>query len=222
MLTFGLFLHHVESYTVVAPNNVRGRDLGAAWLCFLLLCTHRNSIMTHITKLPLTTQSIPKVILLKSEKIPFLAVISTSLSYAWWLVHWCWNMLCSSLAQHGTDAPDFAVLFRNMKYMFQNIIFLVICKFESGQSWFCITLAHYMTSYSDKIDRDDLLLDTFEARSTFKDRPYSMTSMWWTEKKEGLLQFITPTVTIWRHQTLLRMKTWHWVSRYAMFKKKDS
>lgn len=32
VLTFGLFLHHVESHTVVAPNNVRGKDLGAAWL----------------------------------------------------------------------------------------------------------------------------------------------------------------------------------------------
>lgn len=51
-------------------------------------------------------------------------------------------------------------------------------------------------------------------------RAYSTTSMWWTEKK-GLLQFITPAVTIWRHQTLVKLKTWHWVSRYVMFKKKE-
>lgn len=71
MLTFGLFLHHVESHTVVAPNNVRGKDLGAAWFCLLLLCRDRNSIMTHITRLPLTTQSIHKVVLLKSERMSF-------------------------------------------------------------------------------------------------------------------------------------------------------
>lgn len=35
VLTFGLFLHHVESHTAVAPNNVRGKDLGAAWLVFI-------------------------------------------------------------------------------------------------------------------------------------------------------------------------------------------
>ncbi len=73
MLTFGLFLHHVESHTVVAPNNVRGKDLQAAWLCLLLLCTDRNSIMTHITRLPLTTQSIHKLRLLKLEGKLFVA-----------------------------------------------------------------------------------------------------------------------------------------------------
>lgn len=55
VLTFGLFLHHVESHTVVAPNNVRGKDLGAAWLCLLLPCRDRNSIVTHITRRSLTT-----------------------------------------------------------------------------------------------------------------------------------------------------------------------
>lgn len=41
VLTFGLFLHHVESHIAVAPNNVRGKDLGAAWLCLLLLCNEK-------------------------------------------------------------------------------------------------------------------------------------------------------------------------------------
>lgn len=40
VLTFGLFLHHVESHIAVAPNNVRGKDLGAAWLGLLLLCSN--------------------------------------------------------------------------------------------------------------------------------------------------------------------------------------
>lgn len=48
VLTFGLFLHRVESHIAVAPNNVRGKDLGAACLCLLLLCRGRN--MTHITE----------------------------------------------------------------------------------------------------------------------------------------------------------------------------
>lgn len=43
VLTFGLFLHHVESHTVVAPNNVREKDPGAAWLCLLLLCREKES-----------------------------------------------------------------------------------------------------------------------------------------------------------------------------------
>lgn len=82
MLTFGLFLHHVESHTVVAPNNVRGKDLGAAWLCLWLLCRDRNSIIIHIARLALTTQSIFKGLLLKSEEIPFLDYISAFLSLA--------------------------------------------------------------------------------------------------------------------------------------------
>lgn len=73
VLTFGLFLHHVESHIAVAPNNVRGKDLGAAWLCLSLLCRDRNNALSHITGLPSTTQSIHKVTLLKSEGIPFLA-----------------------------------------------------------------------------------------------------------------------------------------------------
>lgn len=40
VLTFGLFLHHVESHIAVAPNNVRRKDLGAAWLGLLLLCSN--------------------------------------------------------------------------------------------------------------------------------------------------------------------------------------
>lgn len=48
VLTFGLFLHRVESHIAVAPNNVRGKDLGAACLCLLLLCRGRN--MTRITE----------------------------------------------------------------------------------------------------------------------------------------------------------------------------
>lgn len=71
VLTFGLFLHHVESHTVVAPNNVRRKDLGAAWLCLLLPCRDRNSIMTHIKRLPLTTQSIHKVMLLSLREYLF-------------------------------------------------------------------------------------------------------------------------------------------------------
>lgn len=48
VLTFGLFLHHVESHTVVAPNNVTGKDPGAACLCLLLLCRRRNNLRIHI------------------------------------------------------------------------------------------------------------------------------------------------------------------------------
>lgn len=67
VLTFGLFLHHVESHIAVAPNNVRGKDLAAAWLCLLLLCNERNNAVTHITGRPSTAQSIHKATLLKSE-----------------------------------------------------------------------------------------------------------------------------------------------------------
>lgn len=65
-----------------------------------------------------------------------------------------------------------------------------------------------------------LLLDTFELRSTFTDHIVP-TVRHVVNRKKGLLQFITPAVTVWRHQTLLKLKTWHWVSRYVMFKKKE-
>lgn len=58
VLTFGLFLHHVESHTVVAPNNVRGKDPGAVPFCLLLPCRGRDRVMIHISRLPLTAQSI--------------------------------------------------------------------------------------------------------------------------------------------------------------------
>lgn len=61
VLTFGLFLHHVESHIAVAPNNVRGKDLGAAWLCLLLLCSNRIEAIAHITLQPLTMQSIVRL-----------------------------------------------------------------------------------------------------------------------------------------------------------------
>lgn len=73
VLTFGLFLHHVEPHIAVAPNNVRGKDLGAARLCLLLLCSNRNDTMAHITWLLLTSQSIHNVMILKGDRTPFLA-----------------------------------------------------------------------------------------------------------------------------------------------------
>lgn len=75
VLTFGLFLHHVESHTVVAPNNVTGKDPGAACLCLLLLCRKRNNIMIHILSLPLTPQSILEETFQKPGEISFRALI---------------------------------------------------------------------------------------------------------------------------------------------------
>lgn len=71
VLTFGLFLHHVESHRAVAPNNVRGKDLGAAWLGLLLPCGDRNNAMAYITGPPFTLQSIHTVTLIKSDGIPY-------------------------------------------------------------------------------------------------------------------------------------------------------
>lgn len=67
VLTFGLFLHHVESHIAVAPNNVRGKDLGAAWLCLLLLCGDRNNTLRHITGLTLTIRPTHEVSLKREE-----------------------------------------------------------------------------------------------------------------------------------------------------------
>lgn len=78
-LTFGLFLHRVESHIAVAPNNVRGKDLGAACLCLLLLCRAEICDSYHGNKS--TTPSIHKVSLREHPPF-FFAALSDFPAYA--------------------------------------------------------------------------------------------------------------------------------------------
>lgn len=165
MLTFGLFLHHVESRTVVAPNNVRGKDLGAAWFCFLLLCTHRNGIVIHVTRLPLTTQSIAKVTPLSPKKYLFWLRFLL-LSYAWWLAlmliqTWLfYSEMCIRVPVSRWSAV-FCCAKKRRTCVLHNISLLLTKMIQM------IVIGHFWS----------------ERHIYGLYRAFSTTSMWWTEKK---------------------------------------
>lgn len=46
-LTFGLFLHCVESHIAVAPNNVRGKDLSGLLACVYCHCAAAETRDSH-------------------------------------------------------------------------------------------------------------------------------------------------------------------------------